>query len=119
MANMNVSAYMNLPKNEFPEIEGVKVMKTDLDNALDAIYCPDEKTGLPKGDLVLYMSKNTPQDIRTFIQNNLLFPQAHMQGVSKEQEELLFDYMRKDGESNLEYANRMQSVLDSMNTETK
>lgn len=119
MAKMNVMAYMNLPKNEFKEIDGAKVQKTDLDNALDAIYCPDERTGLPKGDLVLYMSKNTPQDIRTFIQNNLLFPQAHLQGVTKEQEDLLFDYMRKDGESNLEYATRMQSVLDNLNTQTK
>ena len=39
---------------------------------LDIIYAIDEVTNLPKGDIALYLGKDTDPDIRKFIEDNLM-----------------------------------------------
>lgn len=61
---------------QFPVAPIVDVPQVDrkdkYEELLDAIYSVDPRTGVPRGDLAVFMSKDANPEIRDFIQQNLL-----------------------------------------------
>lgn len=50
----------------------VEVEKTPNDTLLSIVYAPDERTGLPCGDINYYVSERVNPDVREFILANLM-----------------------------------------------
>lgn len=58
-----------------PEIEREVVEHSGTANLiLQQIYAPDPVTRLPSSDIMCFLSSDTPQEVRLFIQQNLLSP---------------------------------------------
>lgn len=55
-----------------PQEKKVEVVQTPFDSLIKTIYAPDERTGLPTGDLTYYVSDSVNPEIKEFILKNLL-----------------------------------------------
>lgn len=60
------SKYERIPLN--PQEE----KKTPVDTLLSIVYAPDERTGLPTGDIQYYVSDKASEDVKNFILKNLM-----------------------------------------------
>ena len=90
--------------------------KPESDNAnplLSLIYAPDEKTGAPKGDVVIFLSPKTDSRIREFIQSNLLSP-VPVQPSSGLDDDTIMKYIKDKGETIDSYANRISSMMKDL-----
>lgn len=77
------------------------------DSLLDIIYALDPVTGLPSGDFVLYLGKDTSPEVRQYIQSQLLTELPRGTGVPVEHSDILFDYMRQQNEPIRDYVARI------------
>ena len=64
------------PIVEVPQVD----RKDKYEELLDAIYSVDPRTGVPRGDLAVFMSKDANPEIRDFIQQNLLMDMSKEDG---------------------------------------
>ena len=90
--------------------------QSPIDSVLKQVYAPDPVSGLPTGDLSLYLSDKTNPEIKNFILHNLLndvsaaaMPKAPL---SMSDSDILV-LSRNPGESREAYANRMQSEISN------
>lgn len=76
----------------------------------DQIFTVDPVTGLPQGDLAIFMSENTSPEVKRFIEMNLHQP-YNVDGDTSGRQGLSDDdvaaYMRDSSESVRDYAARM------------
>lgn len=79
---------------------------------MDIIYSRDSNTGLPVGDLALFMNDNTSLEVRQYIQQNLLAEQnADSPSVPYDCDIDLTPYIRMKGESRVEYMERLNTIF--------
>ena len=76
---------------------------------LDVIYAPDPETGLPKGDISLFMSDRTSPEIRAFISQSIHSDLPDSPRVPDGVD--VTRYMREKGEDRNQYLSRLQKTL--------
>lgn len=87
-----------------------------VDALIKVIYKPDERTGLPTGDLSYYVSDSVNPEIKSFILQNLLMDTSSVaspkipDGISEQD---AFDLMRGRDESVDDYRARLNSFAVS------
>lgn len=104
----------DLAEVDYPEPEVVECEKPfdpSMEKSLFAqIYSVNPVTGLPQGDLAVFMSENTSPEVKRFIEMNLHQP-YNVDGDTSGRQGLTDDdvvaYMREMGESTHDYAKRM------------
>jgi len=80
---------------------------------LSLIYAPDEMTGAPKGDVILYLSPKTDPRIKEFIQANLLSP-VPVTPSSGLDDDTIMKYIKDKDETVDSYANRISSMMKEL-----
>lgn len=79
---------------------------------LDIIYAIDEVTNLPKGDIALYLGKDTDPDIRKFIEDNLMAKSSSVNlGTKGVDDDTILQLTRNNGESQSDYASRIKQFI--------
>ena len=81
---------------------------------LDAIFCVDERTGFPKGDIQYYMSSDGNPMVKQWIEQNLLQPrvasgQSTPEGVT---DDMIAEMSRGANESLSDYQARLTSIYE-------
>lgn len=100
----------------------------DADSALfDAIYTADPNTGLPSGDIAVFLSEKTNPQVRMFIEQKLMNPRAENPGLSLEQEIVnkfgqmsdddISYFSRNHGESAEEFQDRIRLFMENQKRE--
>lgn len=94
------------PKYEFND--------SDLDTVLNEVFSVDPVSGLPKGDIQYWLSKDGNPMVKDWLTNNLLAPRAMMTGTSVEgvTDELIAEMSHSPGESLADYQSRLKSIYD-------
>ena len=99
------------------EQSSVEVKKTPQDALLSVIYAIDERTKLPTGDLVYYVSDSVNPQIKEFILKNLLMDvsaAANPTFDTKEiSDDLALDLMRQPNETPDDYRIRLNEFASS------
>lgn len=104
--------------NEF-EVPQVSMTESELDSVLKEIFSVDERTGLPKGDIQYFLSKDGNPQVKAWLETNLLSPRAKQIGSSLEgvTDDLIVEMSRNDGETASQYSERLMSLYDSAKQE--
>lgn len=97
-----------------PEI--IDSFNPDMNKSLfDIVFSVNPLTGLPVGDVAMFMNENTSPDIRRFIELNLHSPvnidgdaSGDLAGLSDDD---IVTYMREPGESLSDYRSRMVTIV--------
>lgn len=87
---------------------------SELDEVLKEIFSVDEISGLPKGDIQYFLSKDGNPQVKAWLESNLLSPRAKQTGAdeSKISDDLIVEMSRCDGETNDDYRSRLMSIYD-------
>lgn len=56
---------------ELKEVQVPEVQKSEQKRILEMIYCRDPETGLPQSDIGMFLSRDTPDTVRDFIERNI------------------------------------------------
>lgn len=90
------------------------VQESQLQEIFNEIFAVDPVSGLPKGDLQYYLSKDGNPMVKQWLENNLLAPRAKQSGSSVEgvSDDLINEMSRIDGETTEDYRTRLQSIFD-------
>lgn len=100
----------------------------DTDSALfDAIYSTDPVSGLPNGDIAVFLSEKTNPQVRLFIEQKLMSPRSENPGLSLEQEIInkfgamsdddISYFSRNHGESPEEFQDRIRLFMENQKKE--
>lgn len=118
---MRVYGYNSTRGAEFisyPVDEDKPVLKEDtksqVDAVLDSIFAIDPRTKLPVGDLGVFTNKNTSDEVRRYIQDNLLADNGGVSDTSKYgslPDSVIADYMRNQDETIYQYRDRVISIM--------
>lgn len=109
------AVYKNIQKHESngstPDPE-YKPSESNLDDIIREIFSVDPVSGLPKGDIQYYLSKDGNPDVKRWIENNLLTPrvvsgQSTPEGVT---DDMIAEMSRQRDESVEAYSSRLQSI---------
>lgn len=108
---------------EIPDyIESVDTPEQNI-TLLNLIYAPDEVTGLPKGDIAMFLNEKANAQVKEFISMNLMkensdssqglsFPQEYINKINKYvTDDDIAMYSRDANETPSEYAQRMERVI--------
>ena len=90
--------------------------KSSTDALLDSIFAVDPLTKLPSGDISVFLSKNTSDSVKKFIQDNLLADNGVKADSSKYPDlpdSVIADYTRSSDETAYQYRDRILSVMRS------
>lgn len=91
----------------------VDSIEQPFDMILKEIFSVDDVSGLPKGDIQYFLSKDGNPQVKAWLESNLLQPRrevsANPEGVT---DELIAEFARKPTESGFEYAQRIASIRD-------
>lgn len=104
------SKYYRMPLSPDGEVQ-----KTPQDTLLTIIYAPDERTGLPTGDIQYYVSDRASEDVKQFILQNLMKDVSAAKNVANPQglsDDALLELSRGLNESVDDYVLRMQKQVD-------
>lgn len=97
--------------------------KSETDKLLDLIYCLDERTGLPCGAISQYLSDKTNEQVRSFIEQKLLYdipsddhayPASLRDDMLKLDSEFIAKTSRNRFESRDDYERRVQSYFEEI-----
>lgn len=103
--------------------EPVPDVKDKDSQLLDYIYSIDPTTGVPRGDIAQFLGENTNEQVKSFIQMNLMKDNVQEQvnvsvpnDVLNKMRDVINDddiayFSRNDGESSEEYAQRMHNYF--------
>ena len=91
------------------------------DLILQQIYAPDPVTRLPSSDIMCYLSSDTPQEVRLFIQQNLMSPvTAEKVGLATDMDsDTIAELTRGVEEDSHTYANRVSAFMQKHVEEAK
>lgn len=87
--------------------EPVQVVPGKDQALFDLIFAVNPLTGLPDGDLAIWMSENTSPDIKRFIELNLHSPVASDAFESRVDDDTLAEFVRGSDESLSDYRDRL------------
>ena len=95
------------------------LIESELDGILKEIFSVDERTGLPKGDIQYFLSKDGNPQVKAWLESNLLTPRAKESGSSIEgvTDDLIAEMARNDDETSSQYAERLMSYYNSAKEE--
>lgn len=104
------------PRPEFEPEPKPELVQSDLDSVLNEIFSVDENTGLPKGDLQYYLSKDGNPAVKEWLELNLLQPRAKSNGSSIEgvTDDLIAEMTRSSDETFEDYASRLAAIRDEV-----
>ena len=113
-SNMSLFSGIVNPRPEVHETPVIDVLNSSLDSVLNEIFSVDERTGLPKGDIQYYLSKDGNPEIKAWLENNLLKPRAVSSGSSIDDvsDDLIYEMSRHADESSEDYLARLSSIRD-------
>lgn len=111
-----------------PEYEKKEVLvRNKFDDLLDIIYSIDPRTGTPRGDLAVFMSKDANPEIRDFIQQNLMMEMPTIEGRGLVMSDALrnsftknitdddiAEFSRNSGETSEDYMKRLSDKVHNM-----
>ena len=88
--------------------------QSELDSILNEIFSVDPLTGLPKGDLQYYFSKDGNPAVKDWLERNLVMPRSNVGSTSGEDvtDDLIHEFSRKSGESIDDYSLRLLRLRD-------
>lgn len=115
--------YKNIKTDFFyvPPVEENVESVDDLKPLLDEIFSCDPVTGMPRGDIAYFLSKDGNPQVKAFIES-VLFAQRSdigMNDPSKIDDDLIVEYSRKDNESVADYAKRLSQFRDTATEQIK
>lgn len=92
---------------------------SDMDGILREIYSVDENSGLPKGDLVYYLSPDGNPQVKAWLENNLLKPRAAARDTSVEgvTDDMIAEFAKGSNESAEDYTSRLKKIYDDTTAE--
>lgn len=87
---------------------------SELDSIINEIFSVDKVTGLPKGDLQYYLSKDGNPAVKDWLEHNLIMPRSNVGSSTGEDvtDDLIYEFSRKPDESIEGYAFRLQQIRD-------
>lgn len=89
-----------------------KVQASDKDRILEMIYCNDPETGLPQSDVGMYLSKDTPQVVRDFIECNIFVaPEGSCPTPEGVDDDTLMELTRDRYETRSQYVRRVNDYM--------
>lgn len=103
------SKYERIPLN--PQEE----KKTPVDTLLSIVYAPDERTGLPTGDITYYVSDKASEDVKNFILKNLMNDVSAAKNIGNNlglSDDALLELSKGSRESMDEYILRLGKQID-------
>lgn len=115
---------MALCPQDCPENERIEPVRTSKDDLLDLIFAIDPVTGFPSGSISQYLSDNTSDEVRDFIEKNILvdlpsqtdysLPEAVNMAFRELEPDFQLNMMRKPFESLGEYEGRIKSYFNEL-----
>ena len=92
--------------------------ESNMMNILKEIFCVDERSGLPIGDLSYYLSPDGNPHVKEWLENNLLKPRAQKNGTSLEgvTDDMIAECQRGKDENVHDYQLRLQSIFNECQT---
>ena len=110
----------SLCKNPLIEREVVEHSGT-ANLILQQIYAPDPVTRLPNSDIMCFLSSDTPQEVRNFIQQNLMSPvTAEKVGLATDMDsDTIAELTRGVDEDSHTYASRVSAFMQKHVDEVK
>ena len=101
--------YENKPKD--PDY---KKSDSELQVILDEIFTVDPVTGLVKGDIAYYLSKDGNPQVKQWLETHLLQPRMIGNQSSKDvTDDMIVEMSRQCGETVEEYQTRLMSIYDA------
>lgn len=107
-----------------PEVcEDKEVRRSSTSDMLDLIYCIDERTGLPSGSIEQYLSDKTNDQVRSFIEKNILVdlpdsvtsvPQNLRESLLELDSDFIAKTSRNRFESRDDYERRVQTYFEDI-----
>ena len=102
-----------------PPKQDLEDKKSSVDLLLDSIFAVDPKTLLPRGDVSQYLSKDTPDDIRSFIEKQLFNDKKGFNEVDKLSgdfldlpDDFVISMQKSKDETNEAYLDRLNQYLE-------
>lgn len=103
----------------------VECNRSSKDDMLDLIYCIDPVTGFPSGAISQYLSDKTNDQVRQFIERNLLqehndgdsFPATLREDILKLDGEFISKTCRRRFEDKESYESRLQSYFNEIESD--
>lgn len=93
--------------------EVIDVDNSQLKKVLDEIFSIDPVSGLPRGDIQYFLSKDGNPEVKAWLETNLLQPRrsvsSNPDGVT---DDMIAEFAPKSGESRSDYAARLVSLRD-------
>ena len=130
MDNRGFKIYRGIEEVSYPEIEEIQVsvsdVKSESDKIFDLIFASDSNR-VPCGSVATMLSDKTSDDVRQFIQRNLIdgSRQAHLindEGVVNEFQKMSSDFIAKCSRNRYEsieqYEDRLQQIIKDDNLAT-
>lgn len=101
------------PTNDVVDPE-IVIVNTEVDEILKEIFSVDPRSGLPKGDLAYYLSKDGNPQVKSWLENNLLQPRAvaNNSNVKDLTDDMIAEYAKQPDESADAYAVRIKGIFD-------
>lgn len=93
---------------EYKPVDELKPESLDLDDIQKVLYAPDPKTGTPRSDLAVIMSKNNHAEVADYIQRSLMGSLPSVAG--SDDPDLVLDSIKDKRESLVQYAERLREL---------
>lgn len=91
----------------------VELVEDQLLSVLQTIFEIDPVSGLPKGDIAYFLSKDGNPQVKAWLESNLLSPrlspETNPQGIT---DDLIAEFSRNDDESLTAYQSRLTTLFD-------
>lgn len=104
--------------NYFEPVDSL-LQESDLKPLLDEIFAVDSRSGMPKGDIQYFLSKDGNPQVKAFIESQLFAKRQVEPQYDPAQfsDDLLYEFKRQDNETVAQYAKRiddlrMQAIAD-------
>lgn len=99
--------------DEYVESE-VELTSNPLDEVLKEIFTVDSRSGLPRGDIQYFLSKDGNPQVKAWLESNLLHPRVAngMADPAKVSDDLIVEMSRKSDETTDSYAARIMGIYD-------
>ncbi len=103
---------LDLSIHDEPEEIVPDKMISEFDNLINEIFSIDPVSGLPRGDIQYYLSKDGNPEVKAWLERNLLMPRASSSGSSLEgvTDDLIYEMNPQSGESFEDYVARIDGI---------
>lgn len=109
---------VNLAVADEPEVIEVESVYNPLDEVLKEIFTVDPRSGLPRGDIQYFLSKDGNPQVKAWLESNLLQPRVAngMADPAKVSDDLIVEMSRRPDETTDSYAARVMDIYDEAQT---